>query len=549
MLVPNRSHDIPEETVQTARAAFPKGNLLLTLRDELGPIFEDEAFVELYPGLGQPAESPGRLALVTVLQFMEQKTDREASDAVRGRIDWKYALGLELSDPGFHYSVLSEFRQRLIEHEASQLLLNRLLARCLEQGLLKGTGHQRTDSTRVLAAIRRMNRVELAGETMRRALDELATVAPEWLLAQLKPEWGERYSRKLDSHRIRKNEAKMRSLAQAIGRDGCDLLQAVYDTDTPSEIRGLPAIVTLRRIWVQQYYLEADVVQWRQKKQHGIPPAQRMIASPDDQEARYGSKDGSTWTGYKIHLTESCEQNAPRLVTHIETTVATTRDATVTEAVQDDLIARDLKPDVHLADAGYTDAGNLVTSQEKGIELVGPVRANARWQAKVDGGYDVGQFKIDWEKMVVTCPQGHSSNRWRETKSLHGHPNFLFTFKRAICHSCDARSLCTRAKETGRTITVYPKEKHEALQAARQRQTTEAFKLLYYQRSGVEGTISQGVRGMGVRRTRYRGLARTHLQHVATAAAINLSRIANWLIGERPKTARPSPFVTLAAQF
>lgn len=99
MLVPNRSHDIPKETVQTARAAFPKGNMLLTLRDELGPIFEDEAFAELYPALGQPAESPGRLALITVVQFMEQKTDREANDAVRGRLDWKYALGLELSDP------------------------------------------------------------------------------------------------------------------------------------------------------------------------------------------------------------------------------------------------------------------------------------------------------------------------------------------------------------------------------------------------------------------------------------------------------------------
>jgi transposase len=274
-----------------------------------------------------------------------------------------------------------------------------------------------------------------------------------------------------------------------------------------------------------------------------------MIASPDDQDARYGSKDGSTWTGYKVHLTETCEQDAPRLVTHIETTVATTRDATVTGAVQDDLIARDLKPDVHLADAGYTDADNLVNSQEKGIDLVGPVRRNSRWQAKVDGGYDVGQFEIDWENMVVTCPEGHSSNRWRQTKSLHGHPNFRFTFKRATCHNCDARLLCTQAQVTGRTLTIYPQGKHEALQAARRRQATEAFKLLYYQRSGVEGTVSQAVRRMGVRHSRYQGLARTHLQHVATATAINLTRVANWLMGERPKTAQPAPFATLAAQY
>ena len=138
MLVPKRSHEIPEETIQVARAAFPKGNKLTTPRDTLGPIFEDEAFSELYPSLGQPAESPGRLALVTVLQFMEQLTDREAADAVRGRIDWKYALGLELRDSGFHYSVLTQFRQRLIEHQATQLLLDRILERCQEKSLLKG---------------------------------------------------------------------------------------------------------------------------------------------------------------------------------------------------------------------------------------------------------------------------------------------------------------------------------------------------------------------------------------------------------------------------
>jgi transposase len=192
MLVPRRGHEIPEETIQVAQAAFPGGSKLMTLRDALGPIFEDEAFAELYPSLGQPAESPGRLALVTVLQFMEQLTDREAADAVRARIDWKCLLGLELSDPGFHYSVLTEFRQRLIGHQATQLLLERILKRCQEMGLLKGTKKQRTDSTRVLAAIRLMNRVELVGETMRRALDEIATVAPEWLLARMQPEWGER---------------------------------------------------------------------------------------------------------------------------------------------------------------------------------------------------------------------------------------------------------------------------------------------------------------------------------------------------------------------
>ena len=123
MLIPNPSYEMPAETVAVARAAFPNGNVLRTLRAELGPIFEDAAFAELYSTLGQPAESPGRLALVTMLQCMEVLTDREAANAVRARSDWKYVLGLELTDPGFHDSVLTEFRQRLVGHEATQLLL------------------------------------------------------------------------------------------------------------------------------------------------------------------------------------------------------------------------------------------------------------------------------------------------------------------------------------------------------------------------------------------------------------------------------------------
>lgn len=138
MLNPDQDPGIPEMTKLVAREAFPQGNILLTMRDELGPSFKDEQFHDLYPALGQPAVSPACLALVTVMQFVENLSDRQASQAVRARIDWKYALGLELSDPGFHYSVLSEFRSRLIEGGAEQLLLEKILERCQARGLLGG---------------------------------------------------------------------------------------------------------------------------------------------------------------------------------------------------------------------------------------------------------------------------------------------------------------------------------------------------------------------------------------------------------------------------
>jgi transposase len=169
------------ETARVAHAAFPDGNVYLQLRDELGTLFDDELFTAVYAIEGQPALHPWQLALVSVMQFMENLSDRQAAQAVRARIDWKYALGLELTDEGFHYSALSEFRTRLVQGGIEHLLLDRLLERCQERGWLKARGRQRTDSTYVLGAVKALNQLELVGETLRHALNVLATVAPEWL--------------------------------------------------------------------------------------------------------------------------------------------------------------------------------------------------------------------------------------------------------------------------------------------------------------------------------------------------------------------------------
>jgi transposase len=157
---------VPEQTARVAHAAFPTGNTYLRLHDEIGSIYEDEAFKQLFPIRGQPAEAPWRLALVTVLQFAEGLSDRQAADAVRGRIDWKYLLGLELADPGFDHTVLSEFRTRLVDGHAEHELLDALLRRAQALGLFRPRGRQRTDSTHVLAAVRVLNRLERVGETM-----------------------------------------------------------------------------------------------------------------------------------------------------------------------------------------------------------------------------------------------------------------------------------------------------------------------------------------------------------------------------------------------
>lgn len=183
-LLPQIVYEVPEETARIARAAFSKSNPYLRLADTLGVIYQDGDFAQLSPFTGQPALAPVRLALTTLLQFAEGLSDRQAAEAVRGRIDWKYLLCLELTDPGFDASVLCEFRARLIAGEAEELLLTKLLSLCQEMGGLKARGRQRTDSTHILAAVRMLNRLERVGETLRAALNEVASGAPDWLRAR-----------------------------------------------------------------------------------------------------------------------------------------------------------------------------------------------------------------------------------------------------------------------------------------------------------------------------------------------------------------------------
>src|SRR6185436_9985692 len=218
---------IPEETSRVARAAFPKGNVYIQMRDVLGVIYDDASFRPLFAVRGHPANHPWRLALVTVMQFAEGLSDRQAAEAVRARIDWKYALGLELTDAGFDYSVRSEFRARLIGGSAEMLLLDALLTACKARDYLKLRGRQRTDSTHVLGVLRVLNRLELVAETLRAALNAVATVAPTWLQAITPLAWYERYSRRIEESRLPKDKAAREAYGQMVGEDGFYLLDAL----------------------------------------------------------------------------------------------------------------------------------------------------------------------------------------------------------------------------------------------------------------------------------------------------------------------------------
>jgi Transposase DDE domain/Transposase domain (DUF772) len=480
------------------------------------------------------------------MQFAADLSDRAAADAVRSRIDWKYALSLELTDPGFHYSVLAKFRKRLVAGQAEQILLDAMLDRFQACGLLTAGGRARTDSTHVLAAVRACNRLECVGETLRAALNDLAVVAPDWLRPQITADWFERYSTRFEESRLPKGEAKRYAYAEQIGTDGLQLLSAIYHATTPQWVREIPAVEILRQTWVYQYYHdEQGQLRWR--KAQDLPPAGMRTDSPYDPEAHFGNKRSITWTGYKVHMTETCEEDAPHLITHIETTEAAVTDVTMTAPIHQALAARQLTPATHIVDAGYVDAQLLVQStHDFDIELLGPVRPDVSWQAQEAQTYDLRQFTIDWQGQRATCPQGKTSTAWIPHLDAWQNEVISIKFASQDCRQCAERPQCTKAKNTARHITVRPEREHNALQAARQQQTTPAWKARYDKRAGIEGTLSQGVRAFGLRQCRYRGLSKTRLQHLATAAAMNIDRLAAWLDGIPHAKTRMSRFAALA---
>lgn len=544
-LHPQTVPPIPETTACIAHKAFPKGNLYLRMRDELGVFFQDQDFSALYPKRGKACEAPWRLALVTIMQYIEGLTDRQAAEAVRSRIDWKYALSLELTDDGFDYSVLSEFRDRLLAGQAEEKLLNSMLLKFNEKGLVRTRGLQRTDSTHVLAAIRGMTRVEFLGETLRYALNALAESAPSWIKSTVPVDWYDRYGKRFENTRMPSKPEERDELACKIGADGFLLLEAVYDEEKASDLCKLEAVDILRQVWLQQFYAPNNTIQLRSAQDS--PPGAIRIRSPYDLEARRSAKYTMSWTGYKVHLTETCEAELPHLITHVETTESTTQDMSTTASIHEALAQKELLPNQHLVDQGYTSANLLVTSEkEYGVDLVGPVAVDKHWQSKAADGFSLSDFKVNWSTKKVRCPQGKYSRIWKRGFDTYGKPVIRVKFGHRHCSACPVRSQCTKSKVNPRSLTFKLREDYEALEKARERQQGEEFKELYATRAGVEGTISQGVRRFDIRQCRYIGLAKTHLQHVISAAAMNVVRAVSWLEGVPFAQTRQSRFAKLA---
>jgi len=537
--------EVPALTARVAKRAFRKqGSLPIRIRDELGSWYADADFAGAYPVRGKPGISPAQLAMVTVLQFTEDLTDRQAADEVRGRVDWKYCLGLELDDEGFEFTVLSGFRDRLLAGGAERVLFDALLARLAGLGLVGAGGRARTDSTHVLARVRDLNRLELAGESVRAALEALAAAAPGWLAGVIDASWQQVYGQRIDAMRLPEGKSARGQLAVQYGRDGYRLLDQAYAPGAPSWLAGLPAVRALRLIWIQQYYREisadGEKVIWRDAGEHGLPPGRDRIVSPYDLDARYSEKHGTGWTGYKVFLSESLSgpdaddpatgrPARPQVITNVDTTRAAAADVAMTTPVHDQMAANQVLPGEHAVDQGFMSAGELMAARLRGITLLGPLPPG---RPARPGGYATASFTIDFDRGQVTCPRGAISSRWAPFTRGDGVQLINVQFPARTCQACPDKGKCTTAVRTGRQLTLRPRDIHEAVLAARAAQDTPAFKDRYRARAGVEGTIAQATHVTGIRRARYLGLPKTRLEHLAAATAINCIRLDAWYNGK-----------------
>ena len=538
---------IPELTSRIAHASFPKGTLVMQLRDALGSIYEDADFADLFPKRGRPAEAPCRLALVTILQALENLSDRQAAEMVRGRLDWKYALSLPLDDEGFDASILVDCRERLVEHGAQERLLEPILQVCREHGWLKAGGKQRTDSTWVIANVRSLSSLESVGESLRAVLNEIAEVAPDWLLSVISPDWFDRYVHRFELQRFPKGQAAQETLQRQVGEDSWHLLQAATDEHAPQQVRDCLSLVLLQQVWAQHFERVDGLIRWRDGP--GVQSAERVI-SPYETDARASRKRDTEWVGYKVHLTETCgEDEAVHLIVQAEISAATEQDVEETMPLLRDLQARDLVPEVRLVDSGYVSGEVLASHAKLGIELVGPLKQEGGWQHET--GYGLSAFQVDWQQQQVRCPQGHLSQNWCPGRHNRGEEVIRVSFSAVTCQACPVKELCTkREKHKGRILTLSTQRVHEARERRRTEQDTPAFQQRYAQRAGIEGSISEGIRSHGLRQARYRGQPKTQLQAQAIAAAINLVRIRQMLqrteLGLSPRPKRPlSPFARL----
>jgi transposase len=514
---------------------------MIAFIDQCGEIFEAADFTQMYSNLGQSAIHPGLLAIAMLLQHAEGLSDRQASERMQDSLMWKYALRLDVDEPGWDPSVYVEFRNRLLQSGSVELILDKML-HVAEQYKLLDTSKQRTDATHILSAAKLLNRVELLHECVFDCLNELLKVNPKFVMRVTKTEWHDRYFKMRPyNYKIPKTDAAQKKLADTIGSDASYLLTSI-DVDPDHErLSKQNSVLILRRVVQEQFDINDDGPSLKDGSKLG--PTNHRLSSPDDPDATWGRKRGLSWLGYKVHFSETYGPNTPHLITNVHTTPAHVNDCVVLGEIHAQLKSKGHKPKVHLLDGGYAHLLTMTKSARDEIDVLAPLTNGHSWQSKAGKGLDIHQFTIDWEQQKVTCPSGETSKTWKNVRGDEG--EVAVSFSADSCKMCPLKVDCTTSHS--RKLHFKAKPLYEFLEEHRKRQKTGGFWKEFANRSGVEGTISQVVRIADARRSPYFGTEKVHLKNVLAAAAVNALRLGNWFLGIRLAKTRRSRFEMLMA--
>jgi hypothetical protein len=482
---------------------------------------------------GRPAIDPVMLCGVTLLQFMEKVADRAAAEHVVYHLGWKYALNLELTDEGFHPTVLVYFRDRLEKKKAERMIFDEVVKLLVELGLVKKKGKQRLDSTHILGYVKEMSRLECAMETLRLALEDLE----EEVGGKKRPEFWERLwilyvQSQLD---WRLGKAERQSRYRQCGQDMRELLEWI-DTNDP-KLSEREAVKLLRRVSKEQFEVVEGELQPTLKR------PSRAVRNPHDPDAHYAEKRKKQWVGYKVHVVESVDPEQPakrkgepaeHFITEILTTEAAQDEmAGLAEALQREREHHEIEPQAMYADAGYVTENTLSQAEQNGMELLGPTRPDPH-----KGPYNADAFHVDIEKRQAVCPQGNLSTQCSRIRDTYMGTEYYRIEWASQCDSCPVQKQCTRSKNGRRILVVGLR--HDLVEKRREEMREAEFSKSMHPRNGIEGTHSELVRGHGLRRTKYRGLSRVGLSHYFMGAACNVKRYLN-LLAFQMRTSALSP--------
>ncbi|MCX6128417.1 MAG: transposase [Proteobacteria bacterium] len=486
-------------------------DLCFTLQKEIIPKIKLVDFESMYSEKGRPPVSPVVLLVILILQYIERLSDRAAASNLRFRLDWKIALGLELDFAGIHPTTLVYFRDRLIENEKASLAFDRILEHLKECGLVRKGSKQRIDSTHVIGDVRELSRIELFHETLRLFMENVKTHKPS--MPSLLQEKHEYYISSI-STRGASDKQKAKFIAEA-GLTMKSFIAWAKDYRKAEAIATLASFQTLITVF-HQNFMDEGIEDDSAPELIRIATGKDHVCSPHEPEARYGSKGGEGWLGYKMQVAEEVPESEglPNFITYIDVCDATDHDSKTIEPFIAEQDSKNIKPSEVYADTHYNTADNIEELKLQDIDLKGPVMPVPNKQREPENQ----GFTYDAEKQILRCPLGFEAEKtsFQKPDKIHGR------FSAITCLKCKRRKLC-KPQKSGKRVTI--RDSKEILKTRRNEMQTEAFKKDMHKRNGIEGTISGLVRGQRLRRSRYRGKSKVQLHIKFSGAAANLIRL------------------------